>query len=88
MVEYLKESRKSIKAACMVDAERGGYNTVALQEREAYKDPRYKTHLKAIKEAIGKAETLRLQIKSAELRFSQWQTQSANRRQERDRYGV
>ena len=86
--EYLKESTKSIKALCMIDAERAGHKTLSAQEREAYNDPRYEAHLTGLREAIRESESLKIRLKAAELKFELWRTQAVNARREQDRYGT
>lgn len=70
--EYLSEYRKTLKAQIMrenVDI------PLAAQEREAYADPRYVTHLEALKIAIQEDERMRWLQAAAEAKVSAWQTQ-------------
>lgn len=74
---YIEEFRKSLKAQIMrehLDM------PVSAQEREAYADPRYVTHLEAMKEAIRIDEHNRFMRASAEAKIEAWRTQSSNTR--------
>ena len=84
---YLMEFRKSKKAILMGQAQENGTKTAAAQEREAYAHPEYLELLEGIREAIEKEEFLRYHLKAAELKFEQWRTSEASRRQEYKRYG-
>jgi glucan-binding YG repeat protein len=74
----LENAKNSLKAKLMTESRE---KTVAGQEREAYSRLQYKEHCKAIGIAIYEVETLKLQIKCAELRWETWRTQQANERQ-------
>jgi hypothetical protein len=68
---YMEEYRKSLKAQLMsnnIDM------PVNAQEREAYKNVEYITHLEAMKEAIYQDEKLRFLIEAAKIKISAWQT--------------
>jgi hypothetical protein len=68
---YMEEYRKSLKAQLMsnnIDM------PVNAQEREAYKNVEYVTHLEAMKEAIYQDEKLRFLIEAAKIKISAWQT--------------
>jgi len=72
---YLDEYRKSLKAILMkehIDL------AVSAQEREAYADPRYINHLKAMKIAIERDEKQRFYRISCEAKIEAWRSMSAN----------
>ena len=74
---YMDEFRKSLKALIMkehIDA------TVSAQEREAYADPRYQTHLEALRQAVYRDEKARFMRVAAEAKIEAWRTSSANQR--------
>jgi len=77
---YIEEMRKTIKAECMIDAELRGHKTAAMQEREAYANPRYIEHLQAIKEAVRRREELRWMLIAAQARVEVWRSQEASNR--------
>lgn len=79
---YMEELRKTIKAQQMIEAEMMGHKTAAMQEREAYASPRYKDHLKALKEAIEVREELRWMLIAAQARIEVWRSQEASNRAE------
>jgi len=68
---YMEEFRKSLKAQLMSDNIDMAVNA---QEREAYKNVEYITHLEAMKEAIYEDEKLRFLIEAAKIKISAWQT--------------
>jgi len=73
----LEEFRKSLKSQIMrehLDM------PVSAQEREAYADPRYVSHLDAMKEAVRIDEHNRFMRASAEAKIEAWRTQSSNQR--------
>lgn len=74
---YVEEYRKTLKAQLM--KEHGGLSAV-LQEREAYADPRYVSHLEAIREAVRLDEFSRFMRVAAEAKIDAWRTQSSNSR--------
>ncbi len=74
---YVEEYRKVIKAQLM--KEHGAMSAV-LQEREAYSDPRYSTHLDAIREAVESDEHHRFLRGAADAKIQAWRTQSSNLR--------
>lgn len=76
---YTEEYRKSIKAEEM--AKFSGI-PVSAQEREAYRSPIYKQHLKAIEEAVYDDELARWKMIHATTLIEAWRTQNANRRGE------
>jgi len=74
---YLEEYRKSLKA--QLQKEHIG-ETIGAQEREAYDDPRYKDHLKAMRDAVFRDEKERF-LREAKLALIEaWRTQSSNAR--------
>ena len=68
---YMEEYRKSLKAQLMSDNLDMAVNA---QEREAYRNVEYITHLEAMKEAIYQDEKLRFLIEAAKIKISAWQT--------------
>ena len=68
---YMEEYRKSLKAQLMSENLDMAVNA---QEREAYKNEQYITHLEAMKEAIYQDEKLRFLIEAAKIKISAWQT--------------
>lgn len=68
---YMEEYRKSLKAQLMSE---NLDMPVNAQEREAYKNVEYITHLEAMKEAIYQDEKLRFLIEAAKTKISAWQT--------------
>jgi hypothetical protein len=80
---YMEELRKTIKAEEMKHAEvhgNGEYKTAAMQEREAYASPRYKTHLLALKQAVEERERLRWLLIAAQERIAVWRSMEASNR--------
>ena len=77
---YLEEYRKTLKAELCKEALNQGFEAVNAQEREAYSHPTYKTHLKAIKEAMQLEEQLRWQLVAAQARVDVWRSQEASNR--------
>ena len=76
---YVEEYRKVLKAQIM--KERAG-DSLGAQEREAYADDRYITHLKAIQEAVHDDEYHRFMRATAEAKIEAWRSQEATRRSE------
>jgi len=68
---YMEEYRKSLKAQLMSNNMDMAVNA---QEREAYRNVEYITHLEAMKEAIFQDEKLRFLIDAAKAKISAWQT--------------
>ena len=68
---YMEEFRKSLKAELM---SQNMDMPVNAQEREAYKNVQYITHLEGMKEAIYEDEKLRFLIEAAKIKISAWQT--------------
>jgi hypothetical protein len=54
--------------------------SVNAQEREAYSDPEYVQHLKALQEAVQIEEEIRWGLIAAQARVEVYRTQSANER--------
>ena len=74
---WIEEYRKSLKAILM--KEHAALPAVA-QEREAYADPRYLTHLDALKTAVEAEEAARWRMVTAQAAVEVWRTLSANDR--------
>lgn len=68
---YMEEYRKSLKAQLMSENMDMAVNA---QEREAYKNVQYITHLDAMKTAIYEDEKLRFLIEAARIKITAWQT--------------
>ena len=68
---YMEEYRKSLKAQLMSE---NLDMPVNAQEREAYKNVEYITHLDAMKTAIYEDEKMRFLIEAAKVKISVWQT--------------
>lgn len=77
---YLEQYRKTLKATLMQQAMMAGHSAVIAQEREAYADPKYQTHLQGLREAVETEERLRWRMVAAEAAVEVWRTQSANER--------
>lgn len=69
---FLEEYRKTKKAELMKVAEIDGHKSAALQEREAYANPYYKSHLEALQEAVAEEERLRWLLIAAQARIECW----------------
>ena len=68
---YMEEYRKSLKAQLMSENMDMAVNA---QEREAYKNVQYITHLETMKTAIYEDEKLRFLIEAAKIKITAWQT--------------
>ena len=79
---YCEEYRKSLKSLLMKDAMVEGHNAANAQEREAYANPRYMDHLKALQAAVEAEEKLRWMLIAAEARIEVWRSQEASKRNE------
>lgn len=79
---YCEEYRKSLKSLLMKDAMVDGHNAVNAQEREAYANPKYIDHLKALQAAVEAEEKLRWMLIAAEARIEVWRSQEASKRSE------
>lgn len=78
---YLEERRKSAKALLMNESTG---KTVSDREQYAYSHPSYLELLQDFKNAILDEETLRVQIRAAELTIEIWRSEQAtNRNQDR-----
>lgn len=78
---YLEERRKSAKALLMNESTG---KTVSDREKYAYSHPSYLALLQEFKNAILDEETLRIQIRGAELAIEIWRSEQAtNRNQDR-----
>lgn len=74
---YVVEYRKVIKAQIM--QEHNG-KSAAIQERDAYADPRYLRHLDAIREAVEIDEKHQFLRAGAAAKIEAWRSMSANHR--------
>ena len=78
---YLEENRKALKALLMNESTG---KTVSDREQYAYSHKTYQELLQSFKNAILDEETLRIQIKGAELVIEIWRSENAsNRNQDR-----
>jgi hypothetical protein len=78
---YLEEHRKALKALLMNESTG---KTVADREQYAYSHEKYQELLQSFKNAILDEETLRIQIRGAELTIEIWRSEQAtNRNQDR-----
>jgi hypothetical protein len=73
----LEAFKSSLKAILMKES---SVSTLAAQEREAYADKRYQTHIQAIGQATKMAEELRWKLICAQMRFDAWRTEQASNR--------
>lgn len=71
--EYLTEYRKTLKAQIMREHDD---KPLVAQEREAYADARYVTHLEGLRAAVEADELYRWRRVAAETIVSAWQSQS------------
>jgi hypothetical protein len=79
----LEHFRKSKKALLMIEAEREGHRSAAMQERYAYSHPEYIELLDGLHAAIEAEERLRFVLVAAESAIRIWQTRMASDRIER-----
>ena len=77
---YLEEYRKTLKAKLMQKAQQGGATASATQERDAYANPEYEAHLKALEAAVEAEESLRWMLIAAQARLEVWRSLGANQR--------
>lgn len=78
---YLEEHRKTCKALLMNESDG---KTVSDREQYAYSHASYQALLNSYKDAILEEETLRVQMKGAELTIELWRSENAsNRNQDR-----
>ena len=75
--EYVELYLRTIKAQIMSEHDD---KSGIIQDREAYKDDRYISHLEAIRQAIEIDEHMRWMRGAKEAILNSWQTQSANER--------
>lgn len=85
---YLEEYKKSLISILMKEAEQGGHKTGTAQEREAYANPRYISHLDTLAQAVKDDEFNRYTVRQLELEIEIWRTNQANNRMERKAYGA
>jgi hypothetical protein len=74
---YLEEYRKSLKALLMKACKE---QSAVAQEREAYADPQYLAHLKALRVAVEEEETLKWRMVTYEAAVEVWRSQEASNR--------
>jgi hypothetical protein len=74
---YLEEHRKALKALLMNDSDG---KTVSDREQYAYSHQSYQELLQSYKNAILDEETLRIQIRGAELIVEIWRSEQATNR--------
>lgn len=85
---YLEEYKRSQLSILMKESEALGHKTSAAQEREAYCNPAYLTHLESLKAAVELDEFWRYKIRQYEMEIEIWRTNQANNRMERKAYGA
>ena len=73
----LEAYKSSLKAIMM---KKSSEQSLGAQEREAYASAQYQDLCKAIGAATEKAETLKWQLMSAQMRFDAWRTEQASNR--------
>lgn len=73
----LEEGRKRVKAIIMAEH---NDKPLAAQEREAYRDARYETHLKGLREAVYREQKAVALRDAALARIDYWRSMSANQR--------
>lgn len=74
---YLEEYRKSLKAILMKACKE---SSAVAQEREAYADDSYVSHLKALSFAVEAEETLRWRMVASEAAVEVWRSQESSNR--------
>lgn len=79
-VVYMMEYRKSLKAILMQEAT--DLKTESAKETYAYANQSYIDHLKAIAEAVERAEKLRWLMVSAEAKIEVWRSLESSARAE------
>lgn len=82
---YVQEYRKCVKAKCMRDAEVEGVGAISKQEREAYCNVEYITHLQAIQQAVKEDMELHWLRAAAIAKVDAWRTLEATRRSAEER---
>jgi DNA repair ATPase RecN len=87
-MEYLEEFKKSKLAILMKKYEREGFTTAAAQDREARADKDYQELLAGLQAARELSESLRWELKIAEIGAEVWRTKEASKRAERKGYGA
>lgn len=75
--EHVEQFRKTLKAQLMKEH---AAHPLGVQEREAYADARYVSHLDALRVAVEQDERMRWLMTAAETRVSAWQTMSRMQR--------
>ena len=79
----LEHFRKSKKALLMIEAEKAGHKSAAMQERYAYAHDEYIALLDGLHAAVEIDGRLRFQLLAAERAIRIWQTRMASDRIER-----
>lgn len=74
---YLQEFRKSKKAILM---QQSAEKSAAMQERDAYADPKYQGLLAAIRVAVEAEEKAWWMMTAAQIRVDVWRSQNASNR--------
>jgi hypothetical protein len=82
---YLEQFRKSKKAMLFSESTE---KTIQAKESYAYAHPEYLELLEGLKEAVYHEESLKFQMKAAELKVEVWRSKNANIRFEKNAYGV
>jgi len=84
----LEHFRKSKRAILMREAEKAGFKTAALQEREAMADPAYIELLDALSYATEQEELNRWDLEAAKSALDVWRSREATKRAEKSAYGA
>lgn len=84
----LEHFRKSKRAMLMREAEKAGFKTAALQEREAMADKDYIALLDALSYATEQEELNRWDLEAAKSALDVWRSREATKRSERSAYGA
>ena len=74
---YLEEYRKSLKAILMKTSSQ---SSAVLQEREAYSDDSYITHLNGLRVAVEEEEKLRWRMIASQAAIEVWRSQESSNR--------
>lgn len=78
-VVYMTEYRKSLKAMLMATSTE---KTESAKETYAYSHDEYRSHLRALAEAVTEAERLRWLMVAAEAKIAVWRSLESSARQE------
>lgn len=74
---YLEEYRKTLKAILMKGC---GMEAIGAQEREAYANGDYATHLSGLQAAVEREESLKWRLIAAQAAIDIWRTQESSNR--------